>query len=70
VPLFGRSDWDLARGVPVYRRMLQLFGERTASQVLFDQHIDVTAALEWVRRYKETHERRITLFHLSDAESG
>src|SRR5262245_12669350 len=63
MPLFRRSDGDLARDVPLYRRMLQLFGGRTASQVLFDQVIDVTAALAWVRRYNETHPKRITLFH-------
>jgi hypothetical protein len=64
MPLFRRPDGDLARDVPLYRRMLQLFGGRTSSSVLFDQHIEVGAALAWVRRYNETHARRITLFHL------
>jgi hypothetical protein len=64
MPLFRRSDGDLARDVPLYRRMLQIFGSRTASQVLFDQQIDVTDAQKWIRAYNETHERRITLFHL------
>jgi hypothetical protein len=64
MPLFRRPDGDLVRDVPLYRRMLQLFGTRTASQVLFDQQIDVTEAQAWVRRYNESHPRRITLFHL------
>jgi hypothetical protein len=64
MPLFRRSDGDLARDVPHYRRMLQLLGSRTASQVIFDQKVEVKAALEWVRRYNESHPRRITLFHL------
>jgi hypothetical protein len=64
MPLFRRSDGDLDKDVPLYRRMLQIFGERSASQVFFDQNIDVTEAMKFVKSYNETHERRITLFHL------
>src|SRR5262245_7971832 len=64
MPLFGRSDGDLDKDVPLYRRMLQIFGERSASQVFFDQNIDVTDAMSFVKSYNETHEKRITLFHL------
>lgn len=64
MPLFSRSDGDLVRDVPNYRRMLQHLGGRTASQVFFDQEIDVTETMERLRRHNEGATRRVSLFHL------
>lgn len=64
MPLFGRSDGDLVRDVPAYRRILQVLGRRTDSEVLFDQEIDVTETLAKLEQYNRVSPHRVTLFHL------
>lgn len=65
MPLLRRSDGDLVRDVPAYRRMLALLlPHRDDAAVFFEQRIDARAALELVRAWNARHEQKITFFHL------
>ena len=65
MPLFRRKDADLVRDLPDYRRMMPLLMRtRNESAVLFEQRVDATRALEFIARHNETHDRKISLFHL------
>lgn len=65
MPLFGRSDGDLARGDgPVRRIMPYLMRGRNESAVLHETVYRVAAVRAWLRAYNRSHPRRATLFHL------
>lgn len=62
--LFGRSDGELVRDVPAYRRILQVLGRRSDSEVYFDQEIDVTETMQKLATRNQGAAQKATLFHL------
>ncbi len=65
MPLFRRHDGDLVRGEPAMRRVMPyVMRTRNESVVFHDSVYRMPAALEWMKAYNRTHDRRATLFHL------
>ena len=65
MPLFGRQDGDLVPGVPAYRRIMPfIMRTRTESAVLFEQQIDATRGLAFIKAWNENHAHRISFMHL------
>jgi len=63
--LLTRFDGTPARDVPAYRRMMAfIMRHRNESAVYFDQVVDLTRTLPWIERFNETHELRISVFHV------
>src|SRR5689334_1224033 len=64
-PIFGRPDGDVVRGLsPVRRMMPYLMPTRNESVVYYEQILDAGAITAFVKRWNETHEQKITPFHL------
>jgi hypothetical protein len=66
MPLFNRSDGDLVRDLPAYRRIMPfIMRTRTESAVLFEQCIDATQGLAFIHGWNADHpERKISFLHL------
>lgn len=65
MPLFRRSDGDLAPGeAPVRRIMPYLMRRRNESCVYQETLYRVSAARTWLKAYNRAHHPRATLFHL------
>jgi hypothetical protein len=66
MPLFSRSDGDLARDVPAYRRIMPfIMRGRTESAVLFEQRIDATRGLAFIQAWNQSHPgKKISFMHL------
>lgn len=67
MPLWGRSDGTLVRGLsPVRRMMPYLMTTRTGATVTFDQHLDITATLALLaeRNAGRPTDERISLLHV------
>jgi len=67
MPLFRRADGDVVKGVPAYRRMMQLLMPRKSeSTVYFEQHLVIDDTLAWLERENagRAPDERLHLFHL------
>lgn len=65
MPLFGRRDGTLAKGIAPYRRMMPfILKTRNESVVYFEQQMDLTKTLKFIEQFNATHTHRITVFHL------
>ena len=71
MPLFSRPDGDLVRDLsPVRRLMPYLMKGRNESVVYYEQILDLTRTLPFVRAWNEAHEEKLTVFHLLVAACG
>jgi hypothetical protein len=71
MPLFGRSDGDLVRDLAPVRHIIPyLMKGRNESVVYYEQILDLTRTLPFVRAWNETHEQKLTVFHLLIAACG
>lgn len=65
MPLFGRRDGTLAKGIAPYRRIMPfIMKTRNESAVYFEQEMDLTKTLKFIEQFNATHSHRITVFHL------
>jgi hypothetical protein len=66
MPLFSRRDGDLVRDLPAYRRIMPfIMRTKAESNVLFEQRIDATKGLEFIRRWNAQYpDRKISFLHL------
>jgi 2-oxoacid dehydrogenase/acyltransferase catalytic subunit len=65
MPWFGRPDGVLAERVPLVRRFMPfVLRRRNESLVLFEQDVEVDAALAFAERFSIEHGVRLTFFHL------
>jgi len=64
-PIFRRADGDVVRGLsPVRRMMPYLMPTRNESVVYYEQILDAGAITAFVKRWNDTHDLKITPFHL------
>jgi hypothetical protein len=65
MPLFGRRDGTLAKGIAPYRRIMPfIMKTRNESAVYFEQEMDLTRTLKFIEQFNATHKNRITVFHV------
>lgn len=66
MPLFRRSDGDVVKDVPAYRRIMPLImPTRTQCAVYFEQRIEADQALDFIDRWNADHpDQKISFFHL------
>ena len=65
VGLFNRPDGVPATDVPPYRRIMPyIMRGRNESIVYFDQVLDLSKTLPFIRTYNEGMDQRITIFHV------
>jgi hypothetical protein len=71
MPLFSRPDGDLVRDLAPVRHIIPyLMKGRNESVVYYEQILDLTRTLPFVRAWNETHEQKLTVFHLLIAACG
>ncbi len=71
MPLFRRPDGDLVRDLAPVRHIIPyLMKGRNESVVYYEQILDLTRTLPFVRAWNETHEQKLTVFHLLVAACG
>jgi pyruvate/2-oxoglutarate dehydrogenase complex dihydrolipoamide acyltransferase (E2) component len=71
MPLFSRPDGDLVRDLAPVRRLIPyLMRGRNESVVYYEQILDLTRTLPFVRAWNETHPDKLTVFHLLVAACG
>lgn len=71
MPLFSRPDGDLVRDLAPVRHIIPyLMKGRNESVVYYEQILDLTKTLPFVRAWNETHEPKLTVFHLLVAACG
>jgi hypothetical protein len=64
MPIISRSDGDLVRDVPAYRRIMPfLFLKKSESNVYFELTIDLTRTLPFIESFNSGREKKATLFH-------
>lgn len=65
MPLFNRSDGTLVKTTSRVRRMIPyLMKGRNESIVYHEQVIDVTKTLRFIDEWNQTHDNKITVFHV------
>lgn len=66
MPLFSRLDGDLVTDIPAYRRIMPfIMRTKAESNVLFEQRIDTTRGLAFIRDWNTAHpDRKISFMHL------
>jgi hypothetical protein len=71
MPLFSRPDGDLVRDLAPVRHIIPyLMKGRNESVVYYEQILDLTRTLPFVRAWNETHADTLTVFHLLLAACG
>ena len=71
MPLFSRPDGDLVRDLAPVRHIIPyLMKGRNESVVYYEQILDLTRTLPFVRAWNETHDQKLTVFHLLIAAAG
>ncbi|MBI5478633.1 MAG: hypothetical protein HY906_07260 [Deltaproteobacteria bacterium] len=71
MPLFSRPDGDLVRDLSPVRHIIPyLMKGRNESVVYYEQILDLTRTLPFVRTWNETHDEKLTVFHLVLAACG
>lgn len=62
---FSRPDGRLAKDVPPFRQIMPfIMPTRNESAVYFEQELDLTQTLRVIESYNQTHQRKITVFHI------
>src|SRR5437867_2379602 len=65
MPLFSRKDGEFVRDVPAYRRIMPyIMRTKAESVVLFEQRLDATKGVAFIRAWNATHTNRISFLHL------
>lgn len=66
MPLFRRSDGDVVKDLPAYRRIMPLImPTRTQCAVYFEQRIEADNALDFIDRWNDAHpDRKASFFNL------
>jgi hypothetical protein len=71
MPLFSRPDGELVRDLSPVRHLIPyLMKGRNESLVYYEQILDLTRTLPFVRAWNETHDQKLTVFHLLVAACG
>lgn len=71
MPLFGRADGELVRGLAPVRAMLPfLMPTRNEAVVYYEQVLDLRRTLPFLEEWNRTHEAKLTVFHLVVAAIG
>jgi hypothetical protein len=66
MPLFRRSDGKLIKDLSPLRRIIPyLMKGRNESIVYYEDIIDLTETLPFIARWNQTHDEKLTLFHLT-----
>jgi hypothetical protein len=64
MPIISRSDGELVRDVPAYRRIMPfLFPKKNESNVYFELTMDLTRTLPFIESFNSGREKKATLFH-------
>jgi len=64
MPIISRSDGELVRDVPAYRRMMPfLFLKKNESNVYFELTMDLTRTLPFIESFNSGRGKKATLFH-------
>jgi hypothetical protein len=64
MPIISRSDGELVRDVPAYRRIMPfLFPKRNESTAYFELTVDLTRTLPFIESFNSGRGNKATLFH-------
>jgi len=64
MPIISRSDGELVRDVPAYRRIMPfLFPKRNESTAYFELTVDLTRTLPFIESFNSDGDNKATLFH-------
>lgn len=71
MPLFRRPDGKLVKDLSPVRRIIPyLMKGRNESVVYYEQIVDLSRTLPFIRAWNQTHDHKLTLFHLLIAAAG